>query len=91
MSSSSDRLWAGRRLACPLVVRSRISRHLRHTSVTLMLAAGIPVHVVASVHGHDPLITQRIYAHTRQDDAIAAMATLDRIIGRAAAIEPPGL
>lgn len=91
MSSSSDRLWAGRRLACPLVVRSRIGRHLRHTSVTLMLAAGIPVHVVAIVHGHDPLITQRIYAHTRQDDAIAARPTLDRIIGRAAAIEPPGL
>ena len=30
-------------------------------------------------------------APTAQKDAIAAMATLDRIIGRAAAVEPPGL
>ena len=29
--------------------------------------------------------------HSAQKDAIAAMATLDRIIGRAAAVEPPGL
>lgn len=59
----------------------RVRLHdLRHTSVTLMLNAGIPVHVVASIHGHDPVITQRIYAHTRHDDAVAAMNTLDRIL-----------
>ncbi len=28
------------------------------------LDAGIPVHVVASIHGDDPVITQRVYAHT---------------------------
>lgn len=53
---------------------------LRHTSVTLMLGAGIPVHIVAAVHGHDPVITQRIYAHTRTDDAARAMSALDQIL-----------
>jgi len=61
----------------------RVRLHdLRHTSVTLLLNAGIPVHVVASIHGHDPVITQRIYAHTQHADAVAAMATLDRILRR---------
>lgn len=59
----------------------RVRLHdLRHTSVTLMLNAGIPVHVVASVHGHDPVITQRIYAHTQHEDAVAAMQALDRLL-----------
>lgn len=61
----------------------RIRLHdLRHTSVTLMLGAGIPVHVVASVHGHDPVITQRIYAHTQTGDAVAAMSALDKLLRR---------
>jgi hypothetical protein len=46
-----------RRLAADAGLRPFRLHDLRHTSVTLMLAAGIPVHVVASVHGHDPLIT----------------------------------
>jgi integrase len=59
----------------------RVRLHdLRHTSVTLMLGAGVPVHVVASVHGHDPVITQRIYAHTQTADAVAAMAALDGLL-----------
>lgn len=61
----------------------RVRLHdLRHTSVTLLLGAGIPVHVVASIHGHDPVITQRIYAHTQHGEAVAAMATLDRMLRR---------
>ena len=45
-----------------------------------MLGAGVPVHVVASIHGHDPVITQRIYAHTQTADAVAAMSALDKIL-----------
>ena len=64
----------------------RVRLHdLRHTSVTLLLGAGIPVHVMVSIHGHDPVITQRIYAHTQRAEAVAAMDTLDRILRR-----PPG-
>lgn len=45
-----------------------------------MLGAGVPVHVVASIHGHDPVITQRSYAHTQTADAVAAMSALDKIL-----------
>ena len=37
---------------------------LRHIHATLLLIAGVPVHVVAERLGHaDPAITLRIYAH----------------------------
>ncbi|WP_202872852.1 site-specific integrase [Kribbella capetownensis] len=37
---------------------------LRHVHATLLLIAGVPVHVVAERLGHaDPAITLRIYAH----------------------------
>lgn len=43
---------------------------LRHTHATLLLKAGVPVHVVASRLGHtDPAITLRVYAHVLGDQA----------------------
>jgi integrase len=37
---------------------------LRHVHATLLLVAGVPVHVVADRLGHpDPSITLRVYAH----------------------------
>ena len=37
---------------------------LRHVHATLLLTAGVPVHVVAERLGHaDPAITLRVYAH----------------------------
>jgi hypothetical protein len=30
--------------------------------------------------GHDPVVTQRIYAHMFQDDAIDAIAALDHVL-----------
>jgi integrase len=37
---------------------------LRHVQATLLLIAGVPVHVVADRLGHaDPSITLRVYAH----------------------------
>jgi hypothetical protein len=35
---------------------------LRNTSVSLMLAGGMPVHVVAAWHGHDPAVSLSIYS-----------------------------
>ncbi|HTY72779.1 MAG TPA: site-specific integrase, partial [Actinomycetes bacterium] len=52
----------------------------RHSAISLLLAAGVPVVTVAGVMGHDPVITQRIYAHMFEDDAHDAMATLDRVL-----------
>ncbi|WP_245906746.1 tyrosine-type recombinase/integrase [Mycolicibacterium palauense] len=45
---------------------------LRNTSVSLMLASGLPVHVVAAWHGHDPAVSLSIYS----DDLRAAGAAL---------------
>lgn len=47
---------------------------LRHIHATLLLLAGVPVHVVATRLGHaDPAITLRVYAHViRSADSAAA-------------------
>ena len=43
---------------------------LRHVHATVLLTAGVPVHVVAARLGHaDPSITLRVYAHVLQEDA----------------------
>lgn len=43
---------------------------LRHVHATLLLKAGVPVHVVAARLGHaDPAITLRVYAHVLRDQA----------------------
>jgi integrase len=43
---------------------------LRHIHATLLLEAGVPVHVVAARLGHaDPAITLRVYAHVLRDQA----------------------
>lgn len=49
---------------------------LRNTSVSLMLAGGLPVHVVAAWHGHDPAVSLSIYSDAQQDDLRAAGAAL---------------
>jgi hypothetical protein len=49
---------------------------LGNTSVSLMLAGGMPVHVVAAWHGHDPAVSLSIYSHAQRDDLRAAAAAL---------------
>lgn len=49
---------------------------LRNTNVSLMLAGGLPVHVVAAWHGHDPARSLSIYWDAQRDDLRAAGATL---------------
>jgi integrase len=53
---------------------------LRHTSITLMLAAGVPVHVVSKRVGHANVsMTLDIYAHAlpdQQQDAAARLAAV---------------
>jgi len=54
---------------------------LRGTHETLLLDAGVPVHVVAARCGHDPAVLLRSYAkRTRKADtsAAAAIAALPR-------------
>lgn len=61
----------------------RIRLHdCRHSAISLLLAAGVTVVAVAGVMGHDPVVTQQIYAHMFEDDAVDAMATLDKVLRR---------
>ena len=54
---------------------------LRHLHATLLLKAGVPVHVVASRLGHsDPAITLRVYAHVLDDQASQAAAVFERLV-----------
>lgn len=48
----------------------------RHTSVTLMLGAGVPLHLAAAWHGHDKVTMLRVYAHAMPDDLASAGAAL---------------
>ena len=49
---------------------------LRNTSVSMMIARGVPPLVVAAWHGHDPAVSLRIYNQTRPEDLRAAGAAL---------------
>lgn len=49
---------------------------LRNTSVSLMLAGGLPVHIVAAWHGHDPAVSLSIYSDAQREDLRAAGAAL---------------
>ena len=64
-------------IACPvqrLPAPDTIRFHdLRATHETLLLDAGVPVHVVAARCGHDPAVLLRVYAkRTRKADTSAA-------------------
>ncbi|GAC47484.1 putative recombinase [Gordonia aichiensis NBRC 108223] len=55
----------------------RIRLHdVRHTSVSLMMARGVPVLDVAKWHGHDPAMTLRVYGHVDGDALARAGASL---------------
>ncbi|MRH91553.1 tyrosine-type recombinase/integrase [Nocardia sp. SYP-A9097] len=49
---------------------------LRNSSVSLMLRMGIPVHIVAAWHGHDPAVSLSIYSDAQPEDLKAAGAAL---------------
>ena len=52
---------------------------LRHIHTSLLLEAGVPVHVVAARLGHaDPAITLRVYAHVVRDQASEVAQLLPR-------------
>lgn len=54
---------------------------LRHLHATLLLKAGVPVHVVAHRLGHaDPAITLRVYAHVLDDQASQAASVFQKLM-----------
>jgi len=56
---------------------------LRHLYASLLLKAGVPVHVVAHRLGHaDPSITLRVYAHVLDDQASQAATVFAEVLHR---------
>ncbi|WP_051177781.1 tyrosine-type recombinase/integrase [Nocardia concava] len=47
-------------------------KHLRNSSVSSMLALGIPAHIVAAWHGHDPTMTLGVYSVVQGEELAAA-------------------
>ena len=56
---------------------------LRHLHASLLLKAGVPVHVVAHRLGHaDPSIALRVYAHVLDDQASLAATVFAEVLRR---------
>jgi integrase len=54
---------------------------LRHTAGSLLLALGVPPHVVREIAGHSDIkVTMTVYAHGRLDGKAAALAQLGTAI-----------
>lgn len=54
----------------------------RHTAASLMLGAGIPVHVVSQILGHSkPSVTLNLYSHLMKHQSDAAAKIIDSMIG----------
>ncbi len=59
---------------------------MRHAHATIMLRAGVPVHVVSARLGHaDPALTLRVYAHVLPGQQRDAAALVGEAIERALA------
>lgn len=57
---------------------------LRHTAVSLLLALGVPPHVVREIVGHSDIkVTMTVYAHGRLDEKAAALAQLGHAVAGA--------
>jgi len=69
--------------APPSIVLPHARLHdLRHVHATILLLAGVPVHVVADRLGHaDASITLRVYAHVLHDDAARVADVFAQALG----------
>lgn len=55
---------------------------LRHSAISLMGAAGLPVKLIAEWAGHaDPGLTLRVYSHTHPSQHVEASEALERLLG----------
>lgn len=67
---------------------------LRHTAVSLLLALGVPPHVVHEIVGHSDIkVTMTVYAHGRLDEKAAALTRLGTAVAgtlpSGVAVNPP--
>jgi integrase len=74
-----------RRSFAPLLERAGLPHirfhELRHTAVSLLLAAGVPVHIVSRMVGHSQIaITVDTYAHVTPNDLGQAVDAMERLL-----------
>ena len=76
----AKRAW--KPLLIKLGLTHRGGHHLRHTAATMMLAAGVPPHIVAGVLGHETAESvMKTYAHFITTDSRIASEAMARILG----------
>ena len=74
---SLTKYWHGVRKAAGLDTL----RFLRHTAVSLLLALGVPPHVVREIAGHSDIkVPMTVYAHGRLDEKTAALTQLSAAV-----------
>jgi integrase len=79
-SNFGDRHWGPLLKRCKL--RHRGFHHARHTFATLMLGAGVPIHVVSKLLGHSSVtITLENYAHYVPDQGRNALDASRALFG----------
>ena len=85
-SNTRDRPRRQRQLAdsdCSITTRSHphtASAETRHTTLTLMEHAGVPISIISKWAGHyDSAFTQKTYVHASEEDLQRGQAALARI------------
>ena len=95
-SSTTDRVfpvsyWTLRRrfkAACSEAGVPHVNiKHLRHSMVSNLLEGGAPIHVVRDLMGHSAITVTALYAHSRDDAKVAAMAKV-RVAARLEPVPP---
>lgn len=55
---------------------------LRHTAVSMLLALGVPPHIVREIAGHSDIkVTMTVYAHGNLDEHASALSQLAAVVG----------
>jgi integrase len=63
---------------------------MRHTCATLLLQAGVPVHVVSERLGHSKVsMTLEVHAHVMPDMQAEAASVMGILLRRAPGVHPP--
>lgn len=79
-SNFGNRHW--KPLLKRLEIEARGYHHCRHTAASLMLGAGVPLHVVSQTLGHSkPSITLDLYAHLMSHQSDEAAEAMQRMLG----------
>jgi integrase len=84
--------WFGRAVKASRIERRITFHEMRHTHATLLLKAGVPIHVVSQRLGHSDVgFTLKTYAHVLPGQQADAARTFAALIGGTQALAPPSV